>query len=601
MLHSLIKPLRDMLLAFRGADVYLGPRTAEAVSMLEALAPDVLWLRPETLAAADGDYGKIMISPALRRETQIEAALKAAAGRLRSTGAVLMVVHRESPDPAGVIQIAGLRIYGRHESDSAPGDVLLVLVGPKYSPASHARELGAESLHAEAARWLESVPNGWFRHAEDQWEACAEAQRQYLALCDQLGPEQADLALLGFAQKHFYTAIYHYPARHEPYRLQAELWSRFGRSDMACRVLRSIQHHAPEMETAHDLELLGEACSPPTHISVPEPHEPNFAPRILILTHDYSDYGLDTLYDGLCQVLGSDHVVEFPWKPTLHGQRTESAHNYPCVFDYPGGPRAASAIEDELRAGMFDLILMADVVQHAYRDVVRGFLAAGSSTPVVVYDTWDNPHNLLPSVLIYLGRSDVLLQFKREMVAGINYGFNTRPLPFGYPDRLVPKSLADVRPRDLFWAGKRLYGMRPLYLERLAPKYGFPLEPTFSQEEYARAIGEAQIGLSFFGFGFDTVRYWELPAHGAMLLSERPPIHIPYDFVDGETAVFFDDLAELEAKLEYYLARPEVCARIAAAGRCHFLAHHTSSARAHQFLGQVQAAIAGGYPCTMTP
>lgn len=94
--------------------------------------------------------------------------------------------------------------------------------------------------------------------------------------------------------------------------------------------------------------------------------------------------------------------------------------------------------------------------------------------------------------------------------------------------------------------------------------------------------------MRFLRLWFDTVRYWEIPAHGGMLLAERPPIRIPHNFIDGETAVFFEDMPELEEKLAYYLSQPDEAARIASAGHQHFNKHHTNAARARQLLGYLE-------------
>ena len=96
------------------------------------------------------------------------------------------------------------------------------------------------------------------------------------------------------------------------------------------------------------------------------------------------------------------------------------------------------------------------------------------------------------------------------------------------------------------------------------------------------------MGISLPGNGFDTVRYWELPAHGVLLLSERLPLAIPHDFVDGKHAVFFDTVAELRDKADYYLAHPQEAIAIARSGHAYLLEHHTGSARARQCLGQIQ-------------
>ena len=109
-------------------------------------------------------------------------------------------------------------------------------------------------------------------------------------------------------------------------------------------------------------------------------------------------------------------------------------------------------------------------------------------------------------------------------------------------------------------------------VERIEAMLGKEFSGHYEPEAYAIMLRSSRIGLNCFGMGFDTVRYWELPAHGAMLLSERLPIRIPENFVDGESAVFFDTVQELEEKLAYYLAQPEESAEIAAAGADTFVA-----------------------------
>jgi spore maturation protein CgeB len=78
-----------------------------------------------------------------------------------------------------------------------------------------------------------------------------------------------------------------------------------------------------------------------------------------------------------------------------------------------------------------------------------------------------------------------------------------------------------------------------------------------------------------------------------MLLAERPPIQIPWNFVDGESAVFFNDLEELEEKTAYYLAHPREAQTIAADGFDLYRRRHTAAARAAQLLAEVQESLHG--------
>jgi hypothetical protein len=215
-------------------------------------------------------------------------------------------------------------------------------------------------------------------------------------------------------------------------------------------------------------------------------------------------------------------------------------------------------------------------------------MEAGRDLPLVVYDTWDNCCTPVDVISNYIGGKPIDVLFKREMLADVDYGSKTIPLPFGYPDTMIPVRGAIQRNLDVFWAGKPVWGLRPLYLAAIERMLGRQLQACYPQAEYAERLRSARIGISLFGTGFDTVRYWEIPAHGAMLLAERPPIRIPNDFTDGQSAVFFDDLPELEDKLQYYRAHVDEAEQVAAAGYRHLLAHHTTSARALQLLGHLE-------------
>jgi len=70
-----------------------------------------------------------------------------------------------------------------------------------------------------------------------------------------------------------------------------------------------------------------------------------------------------------------------------------------------------------------------------------------------------------------------------------------------------------------------------------------------------------------------------------MLVSERPEILIPNDFVDRRHAVFCKpDLSDLEALVRYYARHDAEREAIAAEGRVHVLKYHTCERRAEYFL-----------------
>ena len=218
---------------------------------------------------------------------------------------------------------------------------------------------------------------------------------------------------------------------------------------------------------------------------------------------------------------------------------------------------------------------------------VRRLINANPYIPVILYDTWDDCYTPMERVLQYIRRKQFDVIFKREMIDGIDYGQDTFPLPFGYAQQMTCASPEKMKTRPLFWAGKREYGLRPLYIDSLEIRLGTSLDRQYDQKTYLKNLRESHIGLSLFGCGFDSVRYWELPANGVMLMSERPPIRIPHNFKDRHSAVFFDDLLEMDDKLNYYMHHPEQTEKIAAEGHAHYLKHHTTLCRARQMLGVV--------------
>ena len=488
--------------------------------------------------------------------------------------------------------LAGMDLMRYQEGplNGAPGVQAwcLTLVRKTYNPVQHARHLASLGRPDCAIAVLNAIPMDLVPDNRTLARLALEKQRHYFTWqCNRDGQDPPH-GFFSKARREFAQVTALTPWLHESYHLHARYWDHLGRGDMAARLLRSIEAVAPLEATRQLVQRYeGHSTEPARWISRTDSAAEYPTPRILVITHDHSDYGMDTLFHGLCTLLGKENVVEYPWKPTLHGRNSNAADNYPCVFDYPGEPRHVSDLVRELKHGRFDLILYADVVQMAYQAEVRQLIHAAPHVPLVLYDTWDDCFTPVRTLLQYCGRPNFDLIFKREMLAGVDYGPHTHPLPFGYPDSLVEPASGREKSEAVFWAGKKEYGLRPLYIPRLEARLGRSLDRRFDQAQYQRKLRNSDIGLSFFGCGFDTVRYWELPANQVMLMAERPPICIPYDFVDGQSAVFFDDLSDLERKLDYYLHHPGEVDRIAAAGHAHFLRYHTSSARARQFLATV--------------
>lgn len=405
---------------------------------------------------------------------------------------------------------------------------------------------------------------------------------------DRKAPPAARLVHFFTSQMLFHQAVARVPGFPVPYRCQAELWRRLGDLDMARRVLRTLQAIAPTPAGEAQLaSYAGRESSAPSAVPDPPPGGDVGPLRVLVVTHPRPDYGLDVLCDGLRTLLGADRVVEYPWKPSLHGQPPPDLAYYPCLFDHPGRPVELDNLLAELRQGRFDAVLYGDVERKLDRDTARRILDAAGETPWAIVDQADDPIDRRIELLEHVGRSSCPACFKRELLACHDYGPGVYPLPFAYPDSRIPARVGEERPRALFWAGHRQFGLRRPYLEHLEARLGLSLDQGYGQAEYAAALAGSRVGLSLFGAGFDTVRYWELPAHGCLLFAERPPIRIPFNFEDGQSAVFFDDLGDLGDRLESLLRNPGEARRIASEGHERLRRYHTASARATQLLARL--------------
>lgn len=108
------------------------------------------------------------------------------------------------------------------------------------------------------------------------------------------------------------------------------------------------------------------------------------------------------------------------------------------------------------------------------------------------------------------------------------------------------------------------------------------------KENYIKVIRNSKSGLSVRGVGYDTYRYWEIPCYGTALLAQRTPISIPNNFVDEESAIFFENFNELKQKFEKYVIKTDEWMEIAKNGQKHFFKYHTPKKRAEYILNKLK-------------
>lgn len=354
--------------------------------------------------------------------------------------------------------------------------------------------------------------------------------------------------------------------------------------------------------------------------------------KILYLTPRKIDYLPDQLYTGLCKVLGTESMIDFPWKPEYHDPSYR--------IDYlPQNPGRRYELE-ELRAMLdrHEIDLMVLTAQR--RGTLEAFeaLAQHSKLPPLAFvDSSDDPE-MKPDLFRRVGGG---VYFKREYSLPGSAGFRamyvkwrqfrldrdlssrTYPLQMSVILETIPPLDGDTEDVDISFNGyvshrKRIRAVKllenasdirfegGLYSDATTRQSKLALGPLsvlraklqgdpyvgetdcnhrLGYVDHFRLLRRSKIGLSIRGAGFDTVRYWEIVASRILLISEKPFIHIPNNFEHGKQAIFCrSDLSDLLDLVRIYLRDNAARKAMAEAGYQHLLKHHTCDQRARQFL-----------------
>ncbi len=374
----------------------------------------------------------------------------------------------------------------------------------------------------------------------------------------------------------------------------SEAWSLLGDHTMASRIQRTAcQFLGENIRVEPETESLPQRESRVGYSMPLMTWEPDVPPNhILFIVPSHPHYGLDCLYDGLYQVVRDPaNLIEFPYKPTFHGNLPDSLADYPCCFNHDGQQLDVNHIQTLLNDKYFDVILWGDVEFSLDVSVLGPVMNAiqKSGIPVYLVDAADECVDYREKFLKAAPNIPIAGYFKREMLQCIDYGPEAFPLPFSYPDKLVIQEVSPgQRNNPIFWAGHRNAGFRRHIVEMVEYMWKVQLNMHYNQSTYMNMLRNSCIGLNCFGYGFDTVRYWEVPAQGCLLLSEKSPLCIPNNFIDGKNALFFEDLTELNEKLVFCNNNPEKVFDIALAGWNHFNQYHSNSKRAQYVLACIQ-------------
>lgn len=319
--------------------------------------------------------------------------------------------------------------------------------------------------------------------------------------------------------------------------------------------------------------------------------------KIIYINRNKSDYLQDLLYTGLVKTLGLSNVVEFPWNNKFH----LNLKKYPKNMGLVKGS-FFSSLFNKIRSNDFSLVIVAS----CHPDTLKKYLSIigniDKSVKTVFIDGGDWPE--VAGDLDRVGGKDLYEKilsirpfdhvFKREYLLDKNYDNNIHALPFGFNFDRLPKINRQYRYDVAFWAVES-DPIRQSALSLLENKFDCASNGTVRNQVmkkykrkgdyYLQELARCKVSLNFRGAGWDTLRYWEVPALGGFMISQKPEILIRDNFVDGKEIVYCNnDLSDLIDLCEYYLKNDDKRELIAKNALSKTKACHTDVHRAKEVL-----------------
>lgn len=327
--------------------------------------------------------------------------------------------------------------------------------------------------------------------------------------------------------------------------------------------------------------------------------------KILYLVEPQQDFLCYMTFNGLCELLGEDNVILYPFKLSYMGLSdsgymlyNENKRGFTGTSPYIKPRRLRIYPFEEIVEEMpsIDLIILSSPRHypvHALR-FIKQIYGGRIPKPTAFLDGEDGDNI----------REDLIAEFepqfifKRELTHHIN---GVHPLPFSaivphldiYEDLLKTEKTLDVFALFGNTHPIRERIVKFLLEQNLQNSYigidtgalpwqndgRFKIHPLMGYEPYLRKMASAKINIVLRGHGRDTVRYWEVVSFETLMLIKDPGIVIPNPYIDKTHCVYFEDEKDLREKIDYYLSHEDERVAIAKACREHTLKFHTNRSR----------------------
>ncbi len=321
--------------------------------------------------------------------------------------------------------------------------------------------------------------------------------------------------------------------------------------------------------------------------------------KILFVGTQKCDYLQDLTYSGLYKVLGNKSLIELNAVKRYH----LPVKKYPKNLGYVGFNPLAMGRRYWKDVDVVMVGAAKPKCMYEY-EAILPFLKADTKTVFIDGGDWatlGGDFKRLKDEACFeraLSKRPFDVVFKREFLKDSDYPENVHPLPFSINEQRYKRIrqfpyLYDVA----FWAVGS-HPIRKQAFEYLKPLYDCASNGTVPNQVaknykrkgkfYFEEVKRTRITLNFRGEGWDTLRFWETMGLSSFMISQRPGIVIPNDFVEGEEIIYCnDDLSDLKSLCDFYLKHESNRQAIAQKTAQKAAAFHTDVARARYLLNKL--------------
>ena len=331
--------------------------------------------------------------------------------------------------------------------------------------------------------------------------------------------------------------------------------------------------------------------------------------KVLFLCHPELDIGEYCLFNGLCELLGDENVVTFPYKKIYNGQIADDyvlddgKKGYTPPYDYMlKRNQKPQTIEEIVKnINIFDLVILASARTYAVNALREIRSKVKFSQPLVFHESedyedirFDIINEFRPTVFF---KRTIRKDGKNQFFENIKYNLPIYPFPLSAIVNTAPKVDDGDKKYSVWHVQGNTFELRErihkLLLDmnlknsflHFVDSFAKNSSNALSYRDFMSTIAQSQIAVCSRGWSDDMQKRMEIPVYETLMFTHVRGYIEPNEFENQKHCIFYKlDLSDLVEKIGYYLQDENETRRIAKEGKNFLYKYHTSTVRAKEFI-----------------